>query len=74
MCRGANSSGCHLGANFSCGPSAEARDQWTVAKGSEALQGKYVTSDICKAPKHSEAEYELQGYQEETVLFGGAAD
>lgn len=71
---GSNSSGCHPGPNFPCDPGAEARVQWAVAKGPEALQGWRLTTDICKAPEHSEAEYELQGYQEETVLFRGAPD
>lgn len=31
VCCGSNSSGCLLGANISCDPSAEARGQWTVA-------------------------------------------
>ena len=74
MCRGSNSSGCHPGPNVSCDPGAEARVQWAVAKGSEAVQGWRVPTDTCEAPEHPEAEYELQGYQEETVLFRGAPD
>lgn len=70
---GPNGSRRHSGPNFSRDPSAEARGQGTVAEGSEALQGQCVPPIPNKAPCHSEAEHELQGHQEETVLFRGAA-
>lgn len=66
---GPNGSGPHAGPDFSGDPGTEVRCQWTVAKVSEALQGKHFN----KAQEQSEAEYQLQGNQKETVQFRGPA-